>query len=79
MKSWPRYQISDSSAQPEDKNLLWSVRPSVWLQLVSVQIIQPGEGGHKGVGVSPSDRDPVQLAGQHIGGSITTPLNNNKT
>ena len=57
----------------QDINLLWPVCPSVWCQLVSVQIFQPGEGGHKGVGVSAPHRNPVQFTSKHIGGSIKAP------
>ena len=58
--------------------LLWPLSPSIWCQLVGVEILQASEGGHEGVGVSPSHRDPVQLPSQHVGGPIKAAWNNNK-
>ena len=50
--------------------LLRPLSPSVWCQLVGVEILQSSEGGDEGVGVSPSYWDPVQLPSQHVGGPI---------
>ena len=58
--------------------LLWSLRPSIWCQLVGVEILQSSEGGHEGVGVSPSHRDPVQFPSQHVGRPIEAAWNNKK-
>ena len=48
------------------------------LNIPGAELLQSSEGGHEGVGVSPSHRDPVQFPSQHVGRPIEAAWNNKK-